>query len=362
MHKTGEPLVLRVRRGEWVRLFLVNEVRRPGDEEDPGLPRFAVEPSPPVLPLEHVDDLSRPDRRTVTPRVSLHPSLLRYDVVSDDGAFVGVNRDGTVAALPGDDGEGGHEEHGGGVVERDGHAFGHDRQNWTEYCWYADEALAPPSAAGGPGQVCLLEDLADVRNHRHHGLFGALVVEPPGVTPFRPGSRTDKAWWGTEAELRTSTGDLVAYEGVLFVQDGLRLFVNGHPDQPVPDVVPGDDPEDSGQKGMSYRAVPIHRGRPPRGADPGTPILSTRAGDRVWLRLVGAGDKPRNHSLTVHGVAMRPAPWVPNGWRLGAASGVSNGWVETVVVDKLQQGDHAVRTGAFRWGTEQGIWALLRGL
>ena len=162
--------------------------------------------------------------------------------------------------------------------------------------------------------------------------------------------------------MRTSAGDLVAYEGVLFVQDGLRLFVNGHPDQPVPDVVPGDDPEDSGQKGMSYRAVPIHRGRPPRGADPGTPILSTRAGDRVWLRLVGAGDKPRNHSLNVHGVAMRPAPWVPNGWRLGAASGVSNGWVETVVVDKLQQGDHAVRTGAFRWGTEQGIWALLRGL
>ena len=361
VHKSGEPLVLRARRGEWVRLFLVNEVRRP-DEEDPGLPRFGVEPSPPVLPLEHVDDLGRPDDRTVSPRVSLHPSLLRYDVVSDDGAFVGVNRDGTVAALPGDDGDGGHEEHGGGVVERDGHAFGHDRQNWTEYWWYADEALAPASAAGGPGQVCLLEDLADVRNHRHHGLFGALVVEPPDVTPFRPGSRTEKAWWGTEAELRTSAGDLVAYEGVLFVQDGLRLFVNGHPDQPVPDVVPGDDPEDSGQKGMSYRAVPIHRGRPPRGADPGTPILSTRAGDRVWLRLVGAGDKPRNHSLNVHGVAMRPAPWVPNGWRLGAASGVSNGWVETVVVDKLQQGDHAVRTGAFRWGTEQGIWALLRGL
>ena len=201
-----------------------------------------------MLPLEHVDDLSRPDRRTVTPRVSLHPSLLRYDVVSDDGAFVGVNRDGTVAALPGDDGEGGHEEHGGGVVERDGHAFGHDRQNWTEYWWYADEALAPASAAGGPGQVCLLEDLADVRNHRHHGLFGALVVEPPGVTPFRPGSRTEKAWWGTEAELRTSTGDLVADEGVLFVQDGLRLFVNGHPDQPVPDVVPGTTRRTAGRR------------------------------------------------------------------------------------------------------------------
>ena len=34
--------------------------------------------------------------------------------------------------------------------------------------------------------------MADIRNHRHHGLFGALVVEPPDVTPFRPGSRTDE--------------------------------------------------------------------------------------------------------------------------------------------------------------------------
>ncbi|MDD7942864.1 multicopper oxidase domain-containing protein [Actinomycetospora lutea] len=362
VQETGEPLVLRARRGEWVRLFLVNEVRRPDDEEDPNLPRFGVEPSPPVLPLEHVDDLGRPDRRTVARRVSLHPSLLRYDVVSDDGAYVGVNRDGTVAPLADDEENGSHDEHGGDVVDRDGHALGHLRTNWIEYWWYADEALAPAAAADGPGQVCLLEDLADVRNHRHHGLFGALVVEPPDLTPFRPGSRTAEAWWGTSADLCDADGDLVAYEGVLFVQDGLRLFVNGHPDQPMPDVVPGDDPEDSGQKGFSYRAVPIHRGRPPLGANPGTPILSTRAGDQVWLRLVGAGDKPRNHSLTVHGVAWQPAPWVPGGWRIGAASGVSNGWAETVVVNNLQRGDHAIRSGAFRWGTEQGIWALLRGL
>ena len=138
-----------------------------------------------------------------------------------------------------------------------------------------------------PGQVCLLEDLADVRNHRHHGLFGALVVEPPDITPFRPGSdRVEEAWWGIDAELCDDNLDLVAYEGVLFVQDGLRLFVNGHPDQPVPDVVPGDDPEDSGQKGMSYRAVPIHRGRPPRGADPAPrscpPGRATGSGCAWW--------------------------------------------------------------------------------
>lgn len=35
---------------------------------------------------------------------------------------------------------------------------------------------------------------------------------------------------------------MIAYETALFVQDGLRLFVNGNPEMPVPDVDPSDDP------------------------------------------------------------------------------------------------------------------------
>ena len=75
---------------------------------DPLLARFGVEPSPPRLPIEHVDELGDPDRRTVSPRVSLHAALLSYDVVSDDGSNVGRNHDGTVGTLP----VGGHGEHG----------------------------------------------------------------------------------------------------------------------------------------------------------------------------------------------------------------------------------------------------------
>lgn len=342
------PMVLRARRGEWVRVFLVNELVPDVEPWEQRLPTLDVEPSPPVLPLEHVDELGRPDRRSMTARVSLHPHLLRYDVHADDGAHVGTNRDGTVAAL--DRGRPGHE--GGGPVERNAHPLGHRAPNWTEHWWYADEALAPASHLDGPGQVCLLEDLADVRNHRHHGLFGALVVLPGDVTPSR--------WSGPSAELRAQDDTLVATEAVLFVQDGLRLFVGGHPDQPVVDVVPGDDPEDSGQKAISYRSTPILRGRAPHGHEPGSPVLSAVAGHDVWLRVLGAGDKPRNHSLTVHGAAWEEAPWVQGGPWTGAESGVGNGWARTLLISDVRPGDHAVRTGAFRWGTELGVWGLLR--
>lgn len=380
---SAPPLVLRAHRGEWVRIVLVNDVLA-DDEQTRALPRFGVEPSPPRLPLEHLDALGRPDRRTVTPRVSLHASLVRYDVTAADGAWVGRNPDQTVEPRdPGGD-ERGHAAAGGegdapGRVVRRSHGSddsgdraggghehgGGDEPNWREYWWYADEALAPESAADGPGRVCHLTDWADVRNHRHHGLMGALVVLPGDVAPWAPGSTADRpdGYVGPEAEIRARGGDddgVVAREGVVFVQDGLRLFVNGHPALPVPDVVPTDDPEDSGHKAISYRSALIHRGRAPSGRDAAPPVLDARAGDAVWLRVVGAGDKPRQHSLTVHGAAWQRAPWVPGGPWTGAISGITTGVTEDLVFRAEHAGDHAIRSGAFRWGTELGVWGRLR--
>lgn len=60
----------------------------------------------------------------------------------------------------------------GAVVHREDHQRG---RNWREYWWYVDEHLAPESHHGGPGHVCWLHDMADIRNHRHHGLIGALI-------------------------------------------------------------------------------------------------------------------------------------------------------------------------------------------
>ena len=207
--------------------------------------------------------------------------------------------------------------------------------------------------------------MADIRNHRHHGMIGALVVEPGDVTPIEPGvdpttfSEKDEAWSGTQA-LLVAGGEVVANEQVLLVQDGLRHFVAGNPDLPVRDIVPGDDTEDSGQKGINYRCAMAHpevvldRNQPP------TPIWRAEVGQTLWLRLIGAADKPRNNTFTVHGMAWPAARWVPGGPMLGALSGLTAGVAHNLEMTAEHEGDHAYRSGVFRWSVENGMWGILR--
>ncbi|PVZ10179.1 multicopper oxidase domain-containing protein [Actinomycetospora cinnamomea] len=345
-----EPLVLRCRPGEWVRVCLVNEVRLPRDGfeardgwtgryEDPLLPRFGPEPHPPALPLDE-------NRRTVSPRVSLHPALLRYDVVADDGAHVGANRDSTVRPLPLED-DHGHGPDDGAVADHDGH--GHDRQNWRCYWWYAD-----PELGKGVGQVCFLHDMADIRNHRHHGLVGALVVEPEGWVP--------DDWTGTRTTVRRPHGEHgeSANEQVLFWQDGLRHYAYGDLTSPVADVEPGDDPEDAGQKGINYRCRPVHP-RTRLHDIPPTPMWEARQGDTLWLRLVGACDKPRNHTFTAHGQQWAMGPWLGGtSPQIGGLSGLTADVVHDIAMAAGHPGDHAYRSGAFRWAVTQGMWGFVR--
>ncbi len=364
---TETPLVLRAHPGEWIRLILVNNLVEDEDEDDGGV-EFGPELSPARLPLEHLDILFRPDRRTVSPRVSIHPSLLTYDVRNADGSYVGLNPDTTVGPrrkrgdhLPG---HLGMAAEAGAVVSRGDH---HGRRNWREYWWYADPALAPARHQDGCGQVCYLHDLADIRNHRHHGLIGALIVEPKDVRPFRPGSTEPDpdGWTGLDAELRDRTGKVVARESCWFVQDGLRFFVNGDPDLPMPDLNPADDPEDSGQKGVNYRTYPVNRGVIARGnsSQCPEPFCYAEPGDKLWLRVIGANDKPRQHSVVIHGTSFEQASWMNgNSPLIGARSGVSPVRVENLAFTLSHKGDHAVRTGCFRWGSEHGVMATIKVL
>jgi manganese oxidase len=362
VEQTDLPLVLRARRGEWVRVILINDLLDDDDRDDDGQIEFGVEPSPARLPLEHLDDLFRPDRRTVSTRVSLHASLLSYDVAKFDGSNVGLNFDSTVAPWRSfSEHTGSHlggAEIPGAVVHRSEH---YGRRNWREYWWYADEHLAPERASSGAGQVCYLYDMGDIRNHRHHGLIGALIVEPGDASAFAPGSIATQSdgWTGINAEIRVE-GRIVARETVVFVQDGLRFFVNGNPDFPMPDVNPGDDPEDSGQKAINYRSHPIHQGVVSKTPTPVFPLLKAKAGDKIWLRVIGAGDKPRQHTITVHGCAWLQAKWVPNGAWTSSVTGLSPCRAETIELILPHKGDYAVRAGAFRWAAEQGIWSSLQ--
>lgn len=120
------PLILRVNAGDWVEVTLHNLF-------DPNVPiRWNAYPS---VPLN-------------TPfipgnRVSLNPRFLKYDPVVSPGVNVGWNP----------------AEQTAGPGER------------VKYLWHADREYG----------TCLLTSFGDLRNHRHHGLFGAVIVEPAGA-------------------------------------------------------------------------------------------------------------------------------------------------------------------------------------
>ena len=40
-----------------------------------------------------------------------------------------------------------------------------------KYLWFADSEYG----------ACLLQSFGDMRNHRYHGLFGAILIEPPSA-------------------------------------------------------------------------------------------------------------------------------------------------------------------------------------
>jgi hypothetical protein len=171
--------------------------------------------------------------------------------------------------------------------------------------------------------------------------------------------------------------DLKTEEMVLLMQDGLRLFLNanGRPGLPLPDPpeeAAGEaEKEDQGQKGFNYRTEPIGPIFDPRGSDysldkePATPIWHVPAGRKVRFHLVGALDKPRAHSFTIHGVA-----WPEHRFRSSAGpltapmvsseSAISSGSVRTFEFTPTHKGDHAYRNGVLKWAVPQGMWGILR--
>lgn len=73
----------------------------------------------------------------------MNPQYLNYDPVCDSGINVGYNRyEQTV-----------------GVGES------------KKYLWYADQEYG----------ICNIQSFGDIRNHRYHGLFGVIIIEPAGA-------------------------------------------------------------------------------------------------------------------------------------------------------------------------------------
>ena len=85
-------------------------------------------------------------------------------------------------------------------------------------------------------------------------------------------------------------------------------------------------------------------------------------GRQVRFHLVGAMDKPRNQSFTIHGVAWREwrFPSSTNAPMVASESAISCGTARTFVLTPAHVGDHAYRSGVLKWGVSQGLWGVLR--
>lgn len=220
-------------------------------------------------------------------RVSLNPQFLKYNPVTSSGINVGYNPvEQTVA--PGEK---------------------------IKYLRHADREYG----------TALLSSFGDLRNHRYHGLFGAIIIEPVGAKYYN-GTRQMKENHN-ECAVITAPGEETFHEFVLFANNGIRLLDKDGvliktTEQDMEEGEGGHgapDHEDTGEKGYNYRSerffnrlkrVPIiskvfdsktH-------GDPATPLFCSYVGERVKIRLLMPADKPRNISFLVHGRRWRAQP------------------------------------------------------
>lgn len=317
---TPRPLILRANVGDWLEVTLHNV----WDPNHP-IPYFEYPRVP--LDLKH-----KPSNR-----VSLNPQFLQYDPVCDSGINVGYNNKEQTVGI-------GESKH---------------------YLWKADREYG----------ACILQSFADMRNHRYHGLFGAVIVEPAGAQWYENFTKKKNPF--AEQAVITAPGAESFREYVLFIQNGIRLLdaqgnliqtAAADSEEPV-------DPEDTGEKGYNYRSERFAN-RLAKDArvwkvfsskvhgDPATPVWKAYSGDRVIFRTVMPADKPRNVSLTVHGHLWREQPNDPLSREIPLQGGISVGnRFDMELKDGAScPGDYLYRSGSFGWDVESGMWGIFRVL
>lgn len=280
-------------------------------------------------------------------RISLHPQLVDYDVQTSAGETVGFNGDQTVG--PGEK---------------------------RTYRWYVDSQLG----------ACGLWDMADIRNHKSQGAFGAFIAEPRGTEYVDPYT-LKPVRSGANVILRNPLLPDVR-EYVLLIHDGVRLLdqndeliidpIDGillpPPDLDKEDLV---DTYDQGSRGFNYRSERLinrYNKNPVLHklfssivfGDPATPVFEAYTGDPVTIRLITPAERRRSHTFHLHGhrwlfdvkdmdsrvesfVGHNVAGGTRNLQLLGGAGAIGG-----------YSGDFMYRAGNIRWDLEQGMWGIMR--
>ncbi|NLL78352.1 MAG: multicopper oxidase domain-containing protein [Clostridiales bacterium] len=315
-----KPLILRANAGDWIEVTLHNLF----DPENP-VPYFDY----PRVPL---DCAHKPSMR-----VSLNPQFLYYDPVCDSGINVGYNnREQTVG--PGES---------------------------KKYLWHADSEYG----------TCIIQSFGDLRNHRYHGLFGAIIIEPPAEKWYKSFSLAKALY--EEQTVITAPGVESFREYVLFIQNGIRMLDSEG--NLVKTAVGEDgekvDAEDTGEKGYNYRSERFTNRlkKDPRisrifssriHGDPATPVFKAYPGDRVIFRTMMPADKPRNVGFGIHGHLWKEQPEdsysrvIP----LQGAVSIGNRFEIELKDGASCPGDYLYRSGSLKWDVESGMWGIFRVL
>lgn len=315
-----KPLILRANAGEWIEVTLHNLFNPAQPVEYFDYPRVPLD-------LKHQPSM----------RVSLNPQFLNYDPVNDSGINVGYNnREQTVGA-----GES------------------------KKYLWYADKEYGP----------CIIQSFGDLRNHRYHGLFGAIIIEPAGAAWYRNFSFSTALH--EEEAVITAPGIESFRECVLMIQNGIRMLDrNG---ELVKTIRENDseaiDAEDTGEKGYNYRSERFANrlARDSRiskifnsriHGDPATPLFKAYAGERVIFRTMMPADKPRNVGFTIHGHEWKEQPDDPFSRIISLQGGISIGNTYNMELKDGAScpGDYLYRSGSLKWDVESGMWGIFRVL
>lgn len=149
-------------------------------------------------------------------RVSLNPQFLNYNPVCDSGINVGYNN---------------HEQTVG---------IGESKK----YLWYADKEYG----------TCLIQSFGDMRNHRYHGLFGVIIIEPAGAQWYKNFSLSKTIY--DDAAVIVAPGMESFRKCVVISQNGIRMLDKNNV---LVETAAGEDgehvdAEDTGEKGYNYRS------------------------------------------------------------------------------------------------------------
>lgn len=329
------PLILRANKGEYIKVTLTN--------------CFTKE-----IPYQHFPGV--PVDKVVTPsiRIGISAQFLSFDPVTDSGVNIGYNNlEQTVK--PGES---------------------------KNYLWYADEEYG----------ACLLSSFTDIRNHKYHGLFGAIIIEPEGANIV-----SDNIY-GEQATIYEDGNDHFK-EFVIFIHNGIRLLdINDNlilsnkqvdkeevseqrEDTEIGCVQKTVDFEERGEKGLNYRSERFFNRLQPKidtpqvkpdisevfssrvHGDPATPIFEASPGERVIIRLLIIGDKPGNVSFMLHGHELK----VQSDERFsnvisvqGAMVGGNVFNIELLNGASMIPGDYLYRASNIRLDIESGMWGIFR--